>query len=292
MFSTFTLSWDGDGRPALHSGSAKHEAVWVVLPFPRQEVIMLRGQDLAEMVTMQTNPYRPAHPCERRDPTVGMVTHFYNEEFLLPYFIRHHAGIFDEVVLIDSGSTDRSRQIIAYQAPSTWRVVGSKSPDIFDAPAIDAEVVEQEKTLSTSWRVALTITEFVVHPDLRGELRSLEATRPTTFHAMRFDMFLMAGDDTHALKRFPNLIEQRTQFTGESWVNGYFRFLHRLPRDHNHYGLGRHTLDVDGAIVASNGSFGGKGAGGRGRPLILLKGRDRSRFLCAMYVGLRGLVYG
>ena len=115
-----TIVGRGVGRlvKALCSGSAKHEAVWVVLPFPRQEVIILRGQDLAEMVTMQTNPYRT--PDTRGSyPTVGMVTHFYNEEMLLPYFIRHHAGIFDEVIMIDWGSTDRSRAIIADQAPST-----------------------------------------------------------------------------------------------------------------------------------------------------------------------------
>lgn len=237
------------GRIAKALLKSKHDAVWIVLPFPQQQVVLLRGQDLEEMVTVQNNPYRPPDPRER-SPTVGMVTHFYNEEFLLPYFIRHHAGIFDEVILIDSGSTDGSRRIIADQAPSKWRVVDSKHPDVFDAPAVDAEVVEQENSLSTSWRVALTITEFIVHPNLKGELRRLEAAHPTTFHAMRFPALMMAGDDTHSLKRFPNLIEQRTQVTRESWINQYSRFLHRLPRDRNYYHLGRHAIDLDESNIA------------------------------------------
>jgi nucleoside-diphosphate-sugar epimerase/2-polyprenyl-3-methyl-5-hydroxy-6-metoxy-1,4-benzoquinol methylase len=236
---------------AFNGTFEKHDSVWIVLPFPKQEVVILRGRSLEEMITVQTNPYRVPNPQILPAPTVGMVTHFYNEEMLLPYFIRHHAGLFDEVIMIDSGSTDKSRQIISEQAPSTWRVVDSKNRDIFDAYRMDEEVVEQEKALSTCWRMALTTTEFVVHPDLRGELRRLENVNSPTILAMRFPAFMIAGDDSLALKRFPNLIEQRTQVTNEPWLNQYSRFLHRLPRDRDgYYSVGRHVLHVDNSNIA------------------------------------------
>jgi nucleoside-diphosphate-sugar epimerase/SAM-dependent methyltransferase len=240
---------------ALNGTSAKHDAVWVVLPFYRQQVLILRGQDLGETATVQTNPLRTPDfrqlAASGRSPTVGMVTHFYNEELLLPYFIRHHAGMFDEVVMIDMGSNDLSCRIIADQAPSHWRVVDSKYPDTFDAIKLDVEVVEQENSLCTSWRIALTITEFIVHPDLRGELQSLQASNPKLL-AMRFPALMMVGDDAHALQRFPNLIEQRAQVLREPWLNEYSRFLHRLPRDRNYYSVGRHALDACESTIANS----------------------------------------
>lgn len=244
---------------ALNGAPVKHDAVWVILPFPIQEVVVLRGDNFEEMVTLQTNPYRApkfsrlAAKHEHR-PTLGMVTHFFNEELLLPYFIRHHAGVFDEVILIDSGSNDQSRQIIDKQAPSSWRVVESGNPDVFDAWKMDEEVMREEGVLATSWRMTLTTTEFVVHPDLRSELRTIEASNGTTLNAMQFPALKMVGDDTLALKRFPNLVEQRSQVLREDWVNAYSRFVHQLPKDaKGYYSVGRHSMPGVPYVLSKQG---------------------------------------
>jgi ATP-dependent DNA helicase PIF1 len=47
---------------------------------------------------------------------------------------------FDSVVMIDSGSDDASRTIIAEYAPSNWKVMESNQPEIFGARGMDAEV--------------------------------------------------------------------------------------------------------------------------------------------------------
>ena len=36
-----------------------------------------------------------------------LIAHFYNEEYLLPFWIRHHFNLFDDVVLINNNSSDR-----------------------------------------------------------------------------------------------------------------------------------------------------------------------------------------
>jgi hypothetical protein len=73
-------------------------------------------------------------PARRR---TLLITHIYNEEMLLPYFIRHHAGLFDHAIVIDFGSTDSSRQIIAREAPSTWKIVNATHPERFAAEEAD-----------------------------------------------------------------------------------------------------------------------------------------------------------
>jgi hypothetical protein len=106
-----------------------------------------------------------------------VFTHFYNEEFLLPYWLKHHTALFDHGVLIDYGSTDRSREIVHEFAP-TWEVRPSRN-ECFDAVQCDREVMDVEAEF-LGWKLALNTTEFVFHEDLRTHLERFEAQHPET----------------------------------------------------------------------------------------------------------------
>jgi hypothetical protein len=88
-----------------------------------------------------------------------ILTHFYNEEYLLPWWLEHHVRLFDHGVLIDHGSTDGSADICRRIAPH-WRVVGSRLTH-FDAYLTDFELMGYEQELP-GWKMALTVTEFVL----------------------------------------------------------------------------------------------------------------------------------
>lgn len=88
-----------------------------------------------------------------------VITHFYNEEYLLPWWLEHHKKLFDFGVLIDYHSTDRSVEICKEICPN-WQVVKSMHTQ-FDSAACDYEVMFYENQLS-GWRIALTTTEFLV----------------------------------------------------------------------------------------------------------------------------------
>src|SRR5271166_3161862 len=92
-----------------------------------------------------------------------IISHFYNEEFLLPYWLEHHKLIFNYGVLIDYASTDRSREIIRRIAPH-WKVVQSRNSH-FHFIEVDKEVMEIERTIP-GWKMALNTTEFLIHSDL------------------------------------------------------------------------------------------------------------------------------
>lgn len=87
----------------------------------------------------------------------SVITHFYNEEYLLPWWLKHHVNIFDHGVLINHRSTDLSAEICRELAPH-WRLVDSKL-DCFDAYLTDFEVMQYEFELQGS-KIALTTTEF------------------------------------------------------------------------------------------------------------------------------------
>ena len=83
-----------------------------------------------------------------------VLTHFYNEEYLLPFWIDHHKKIFDHGILVNHRSTDRSVEIAKSMAPD-WEIMDSKTVD-FDAPSCDTEMYELEGKLPKGeWRLSL-----------------------------------------------------------------------------------------------------------------------------------------
>ena len=72
-----------------------------------------------------------------------IVSHFYNEEYLLPWWLSHHKNHFDYGIMIDYNSTDKSKEIIEEICPH-WKIVKTKN-EYFDSDIIDREVEEYEK---------------------------------------------------------------------------------------------------------------------------------------------------
>jgi hypothetical protein len=88
-----------------------------------------------------------------------LLCHFYNEAYMLPWFLNHHKQIFDHGIMIDYHSTDHSVDIIREICP-TWDIVTSRNPD-FQADCIDSEVNDIEKQIQ-GWRICLNVTEQLI----------------------------------------------------------------------------------------------------------------------------------
>lgn len=88
-----------------------------------------------------------------------VICHFYNEEWLLPWWLEHHSKLFNHGIMIDYHSTDNSVNLIKQYCP-TWDIVTSRNPNFQNARAIDSEVEYYEHQLS-GWRLALNVTEFL-----------------------------------------------------------------------------------------------------------------------------------
>lgn len=88
-----------------------------------------------------------------------VISHFYNEEYLLPFWLKHHKKYFDHGIMINYASTDASVQIIKDICPD-WEIVDSENK-YFDPLLIDEEVMKIEKRVS-GWKIALNTTEFLI----------------------------------------------------------------------------------------------------------------------------------
>lgn len=88
-----------------------------------------------------------------------VTLHFYNEEYLLPWWLNHHKGIFDHGILINYSSSDRSVEICKQICP-TWEVIDSKNSD-FGVETLDTELTEIESKIE-GWRCSLSVSEFLV----------------------------------------------------------------------------------------------------------------------------------
>jgi hypothetical protein len=88
-----------------------------------------------------------------------VVSHFYNEEYLLPFWLQHHKKYFDHGIMINYASTDESVNIIKKICPE-WEIVDSEN-EYFEAQAVDNEVMKIESKIN-GWKIALNTTEFLI----------------------------------------------------------------------------------------------------------------------------------
>ena len=153
-----------------------------------------------------------------------LLCHFYNEQWMLPWFLNHHKQIFDHGIMIDYHSTDHSVDIIKEICP-TWDIVTSRNPD-FQADKIDTEVSDIEKSID-GWRICLNVTEQLI-----GDYSILD-NDPTPRQYLLPSLFII---DTEFETRVANpdfpLYEQYKQ--GFSFRDGQQQFLERRARSvHN-----------------------------------------------------------
>jgi hypothetical protein len=88
-----------------------------------------------------------------------VLCHFFNEEYMLPWWLMHHREIFDYGIMINYASTDRSVEIIREYCPD-WRIVDSRNIE-FTAKLADDEIMDYESEES-GWKMCLNVTEFLV----------------------------------------------------------------------------------------------------------------------------------
>ena len=101
-----------------------------------------------------------------------VISHFFDEEFMLPWWLRHHRELFDHGILIDYASTDRSVEICRELVPE-WEVLPSRN-EHFSALRCDFEVMQHEARFPEAWKIALNTTEFLVGDQLDSVIERAE----------------------------------------------------------------------------------------------------------------------
>ena len=87
-----------------------------------------------------------------------LLTHIFNEEYLLPLWLRHHKDMFDNIIIVDYNSTDRSIEICRSICPEC--IIIKTQNDCFGAELIDREIMAIETQIEGA-KITLNTTEFL-----------------------------------------------------------------------------------------------------------------------------------
>ncbi len=216
--------------------------VKLLIPFPEQRVVSLSSDssDASELkLRYAPKPWPALFNAGRRQ--VVLYSHTFNEELLMPYWIQHHAHMFDRAYIFDYNSTDSTVEIIKRTAPSSWTVIQSANPD-FDARAVDQEIIRMEAWCDNCWKIVLTTTEFLIHRELRNELSARDA-HAGGVRCLQIPMLMMVDDSKAPLQRHQSLLSQRSQFI-RAGGKDYVRYMHNFFAGEYDYSVGRHRLET------------------------------------------------
>jgi len=155
-----------------------------------------------------------------------LFSSFYNEEYLLPWWLEHHKKIFEHGVLVNYFSTDKSVEIIKKICP-TWEIRDTKNRN-WDFSDNDREWMEAEREFK-GYKMVLTTTEFLMGvPELKTKLT-----------AFAIPMLRMVDVEPKNRPTYDRpLVEQKHFGFVDKSANRY-RFLHNYYN--GNYGVGRHS---------------------------------------------------
>jgi len=175
-----------------------------------------------------------------------LISHFYNEEYLLPWWLNHHRNMFDHGILLDYGSTDRSVDYIRELAP-TWEVFPSRNEN-FAAYECDQEVMDVERGLGECWKMVLNTTEFFFTSGIGDMLANVDAGAIHFEPAIMIDRPDLQGIEPNpqiplALQRYFGVFQRDSPFQ----ITGRSRIMHRHACGEYH--VGRHATNLDVTFV-------------------------------------------
>ena len=167
-----------------------------------------------------------------------IFSHFYNEEYLLPWWLKHHREIFDHGVMINYASTDSSVDIIRDLCP-TWEIVDSIN-HVFDATIIEREI-ENYELHHKGWKMVLNTTEFIIGDFKKLDDYDLQAELICKCHIMvdsEENEFREPDKNLSLLKTRTNGIDLTLKHSEDFSKDRGCRLIHK--NDEYRYPLGRH----------------------------------------------------
>jgi len=177
---------------------------------------------------------------------VHLYAHCWNEEAMLPHFFRHYDAVVDAYFIYDTGSTDRSLEILRSHPR-----VHLSTPPAGGASFIEENTARQNHCWKASrgradWVVITAIDEHLYHPDLR---RYFDECRRSGVTILRAEGYEMVSDVFPSPDR-PEPLCRRITFGKREplWFDKIQAFDPGKIREIN-YESGRHAASPLGAVV-------------------------------------------
>lgn len=162
-----------------------------------------------------------------------LLTNVFNEEYLLPFWLLHHKDMFDELIVIDYRSTDKSMDLCRNMWPDC-KIFTTRNA-FFDAEEIDKEFMDFENGIE-GIKIVLNTTEFLVCDKPIVEIFESHSAGPVSFAVNALSPYSQKHyniHNTHDL--FKNLFNDDVVFHEDRGVRQIHTF------SNGNYTVGRHT---------------------------------------------------
>jgi UDP-glucose 4-epimerase len=170
-----------------------------------------------------------------------LLTNIFNEEYLLPFWLNHHKNMFDEIIVIDYNSTDKSVEICKSICPDCK--IRTTRNTYFDAEEIDKEFMDIESTIE-GIKIVLNTTEFLISEKPITDL-FVNTTQPFSYAitcASPYSKKSYHINNNYEL--FSNLLNDDVVFHNDRRI----RVIHTCSN--GNYNVGRHSTNND--IIPTN----------------------------------------
>ncbi len=121
-----------------------------------------------------------------------MSIHLYaicwNEEAVIPFFLRHYETLVDRIIIYDDQSTDRSVELLRASPKVEVRPFVREAESYLDAHLILFETCWQESRGRADWVSLVDLDEFVFHPEWDQYLTAQKDAGVTVIQAHGYDM--------------------------------------------------------------------------------------------------------
>jgi hypothetical protein len=161
-----------------------------------------------------------------------LLTNIFNEEYLLPFWLNHHKDMFDEIIIIDYNSTDKSVEICKSICPKSTIIKTRNS--YFEAEEIDKEFMDIENNIE-GIKIILNTTEFLF---CEKSIKSIftDNSHPFSYAINSISPYsINSYDINNTYELFHNLLNNDVVYHYDRGS----RQIHNFPN--GKYGIGRHS---------------------------------------------------
>lgn len=175
-----------------------------------------------------------------------LMTNVYNEEYLLPFWLHHHKDMFDEIVIVDYRSTDRSLEYCKSICPNC--VIQTTLNEKFEAEKIDQEFMYLVECKYEGIKIILNTTEFLFcHKPIKQifeEINCKAALQIQVYSPHSLDDF----DPINSYELFNSLVNNKYDIKFSTYRGS--RYIHNMIN--GFYGPGRHESYHHNKIVTND----------------------------------------
>jgi nucleoside-diphosphate-sugar epimerase/2-polyprenyl-3-methyl-5-hydroxy-6-metoxy-1,4-benzoquinol methylase len=156
----------------INAGST-NTTIKLLLPFPTQKILTFDAKTSAYIDDTKYR-YRPRSwplPFHIGRRPVVLYAYILSDAKILPYWILHHAHMFDAAHIIDMSSTASSGSTLKKRAPSSWTIHKTSKMSTLSA---FAKLEKFESHCDNCWSIFLRPHEFFIHEDIRASLGEID----------------------------------------------------------------------------------------------------------------------